>query len=111
MIAYYIFMSVWLLELIRAISQFVISYAVQLWYFATRGGLTTDAPACPTLKGLGVAWFFHLGTFAMGSFFIACVRVLRDAMTIIAKSSQDSGNPVGAVAAGCCSCCLECFRQ
>lgn len=113
-IAFYVFMFYWIMEVAVALSNFVISYAVQLWFHYTRAGddnSLTAAPCFPTLQGLLAGLTFHLGTFACGSFIIACCRILRDLMFLITKQAEGSGNAVLTCCACCCTCCLDCFNR
>jgi hypothetical protein len=111
--AFYVFMFYWIMEAAHALSNFVMSYAVQLWFHYTNAGneSSSQAPCFPTFQGLLAGLTFHLGTFAMGSFIIACVRVLRDLMALITKQANESGNAVLTCCACCCTCCLDCFNR
>mmetsp|Transcript_30430 Transcript_30430/g.83876 ORF Transcript_30430/g.83876 Transcript_30430/m.83876 type:complete len:623 (-) Transcript_30430:165-2033(-) len=112
-IAYYILMAYWILELVDAMSNFCIAYAVQLWFAYTRGGLesSSEAPCFPTLQGLLAGVTFHLGTFAEGSFIIALVRGARDFMFLVTKQATDTGNATVACCSCCCTMCLDCFNR
>jgi len=111
--AFYVFMFYWIMEVASALSNFVMSYAVQLWFHYTRGGdeSSSEAPCFPTLQGLLAGLTFHLGTFACGAFIIACVRGLRDLMFLVTKQANESGNAVLTCCACCCTCCLDCFNR
>jgi len=111
--AFYVFMFYWIMEVASALSNFIMSYAVQLWFHYTRGGdeSSSEAPCFPTFQGLLAGLTFHLGTFALGSFIVACVRVLRDLMFLITKQAEGSGNAVLTCCACCCTCCLDCFNR
>jgi len=113
LLAYYLLMMFWLWELVTATSQFVLAYAVQRWYFTPYGedGGKDGLVFCPIARGYGVAFLFHLGSFAFGSFLVAVTRLLRVIMSFIAKQARDQGNAVGAAAASCCTCCLTCFQK
>jgi len=106
-----------LMEIFSAMSQFVISYAVQLWFCASprgrRGGPLKDAggvPCCATVQGFFAGLFYHLGTFAFGSFLVSVFRVFRDFMALITKEAAD-GNPAVACCTCCCTLCLDCFTR
>mmetsp|Transcript_144461 Transcript_144461/g.448518 ORF Transcript_144461/g.448518 Transcript_144461/m.448518 type:complete len:512 (+) Transcript_144461:336-1871(+) len=112
-IGFYVFMAYWIMEVCDAFSNFVISYAVQLWYVATRGGLDSsmEAPCFPTAQGICAGVTYHLGTFAFGAWIIAAVRGLRDFMFLMTKQASDSGNSVMACCGCCCTLCLDCFNK
>jgi len=118
LIGFYVFMMFWLCEAANAISQFVLAYAVQRWYFTAYEGGKKDVDGCPLAKGYTVGLFFHLGSFAIGSFIIATTRMLRVALAFLAKQARSEGNVVGEAAAGCCMCvvtglqrCIEFFNK
>jgi len=108
-IAYYVFGIFWMMELANSIGQFVISYAVVLWYYTVkpkRGG-----PMCGIFRGYMVACTFHLGTLAFGSFLIAVLRYVRLICLIIEKNAEADGNAVAKCIARAVGCCLECFKK
>merc|ERR1719453_1703731 len=71
-ILYYLFVILWVVYMATATSQFVLAYAVQLWYFtAYEDGEKHGVPACPLIQGYKTGILYHLGSFAFGSFIIA----------------------------------------
>eukprot|EP00931_Biecheleriopsis_adriatica_P086224 TRINITY_DN60935_c0_g1_i1.p1 TRINITY_DN60935_c0_g1~~TRINITY_DN60935_c0_g1_i1.p1 ORF type:complete len:712 (+),score=136.69 TRINITY_DN60935_c0_g1_i1:57-2138(+) len=110
MVLFYCFGIAWLIELANSVSQFVVSYAVILWYYSPKpkgfGG-----PTVPLLRGLIVGIFFHLGTFAIGSFLITTLRVIRIVFTWLARQAKENGNQCAALIAGCCACCINCVQR
>merc|ERR1712054_103023 len=51
-IFYYLFCIFWTMELFTALGQYVVSYAVQSWYFTPyERGEKDDVPCCPILCG------------------------------------------------------------
>eukprot|EP00418_Pyrodinium_bahamense_P042562 CAMPEP_0179199888 /NCGR_PEP_ID=MMETSP0796-20121207/99456_1 /TAXON_ID=73915 /ORGANISM="Pyrodinium bahamense, Strain pbaha01" /LENGTH=106 /DNA_ID=CAMNT_0020904401 /DNA_START=104 /DNA_END=424 /DNA_ORIENTATION=+ len=65
LVAYYLFGMFWLLELGNTVSQFVISYAVLLWYYTPKP--KGSGPHVALVRGLVVGVAFHLGTLALGA--------------------------------------------
>lgn len=113
-LGFYIFMSIWIMEIFSAMSQFAVSYATQQWFFSHHRpefGLARGAPTCAACKGLFVGLFFHLGTLAFGSFIISSTRVVRYILTWIIPNSQNKGNPVSACLVSTCACCVSCFER
>jgi len=112
LIAFYVFMMFWVCEAVNATSQFVLAHAVQHWYFTPyEGGRKEDVDCFPLAKGYTVGIFFHVGSFAFGSFIIAATRVVRIVLSFLAKQARGEGNVVGEVAANCCMCVVSCFQR
>lgn len=113
--AYYIFMIIWIMELCNAMSQFVVSYAVEMWFFSSYNSQNNSKShpglACVACEAHSVAMKYHLGSLAFGSFIIAVFRSFQIVMGILTEAAQDTGNPVGACAGKVCICCIECFRR
>lgn len=116
----YVFGMFWILEYGDALQNFVISYAVVLWYYSDndsikfcgdRCGGVKKPPFLPICRGALKGVFYHSGSLAAGGFIIAVVRFIQFIMKIIAKQSKASGNRVLACIASACVCCLECFRR
>jgi hypothetical protein len=126
MIIFYVFGMLWIIEWCDALQNFIISYAVVLWYYVEKEvGRMKCCPKCSccpcssrkkppflaVVKGFGKGVFFHAGSLAAGAFLIAVVRFLSLIMRIVAKHAKGSGNRVMACIAAGCVCCLECFRR
>lgn len=109
-IAYYSFMIFWVMELCTAYGQYVVSYAVQIWYFTPYDGDSKeDVPCCPILGGYMTGTFYHLGSLAFGSFIVAVVRLVRAILGFVQRQLK-GGNPAMECCAKCCQCCLYCFQ-
>jgi len=76
LIAFYLFMMVWVNEYLLAASRFAVSYIVEVWFYVNK---ITQEPIgiAGVLKGHLVATFYHTGTLALGSMVIAFVRPIR----------------------------------
>eukprot|EP00440_Ansanella_granifera_P002061 gb/GFBE01002227.1/.p1 GENE.gb/GFBE01002227.1/~~gb/GFBE01002227.1/.p1 ORF type:complete len:527 (+),score=107.63 gb/GFBE01002227.1/:1-1581(+) len=109
MVVFYAFGMLWLVELLNSLSQFIISYAVILWYYHPKP--KGFGPSVPLIRGLIVGIFFHLGTVAFGAFLICTLRVVRIVFTWIARQAKAEGNQCCAVMAGCCACCVSCVQR
>eukprot|EP00441_Pelagodinium_beii_P046861 CAMPEP_0197622848 /NCGR_PEP_ID=MMETSP1338-20131121/2970_1 /TAXON_ID=43686 ORGANISM="Pelagodinium beii, Strain RCC1491" /NCGR_SAMPLE_ID=MMETSP1338 /ASSEMBLY_ACC=CAM_ASM_000754 /LENGTH=697 /DNA_ID=CAMNT_0043192611 /DNA_START=57 /DNA_END=2150 /DNA_ORIENTATION=- len=109
MVAYYAFGMLWLVEISNSMSQFVVSYAVILWYYhAKPKGL---GPSVPLIRGVIVGCVFHLGTIACGAFLISTLRVIRIVLMWLSRQAKADGNRVGAIIAGCCTCCITLVQR
>jgi hypothetical protein len=111
-IVFYAFMMLWLCELVNAISQFVLAYAVQSWYFTPyRDGEKKDIDQRPFCQAYSLGLVFHLGSFALGSFAVASTRLLRLIVGFVAKQVRSEGNVATEAASGCCMCILKCLQS
>lgn len=112
MMFYYIFVFFWFCELVTASSQFVLSYAVQLWYFVPYyEGESKDTPSFALGRGYCIAFTYHLGTLMFGSLIIAIFRLVRAILAYMARQAGEDANPVVKGTLACCQCCLACFQQ
>lgn len=106
---YYAFGMLWITELFNSISQFVVAYAVVLWYYHPKP--KGFGPSMPLIRGLMVGMIFHLGTFAFGSFLIATLRGFRIILLWISRAAKEQRNPVASCIAGCCACCITIIQR
>eukprot|EP00439_Symbiodinium_sp_Y106_P080322 s212_g19.t1 len=108
MLVYYVVGTIWLVELSKSLTTFVVSYAVILWYYQPKPkGL---GPSFPLMRGLIVCFFFHLGTIALGSFMTAVTRPFRITFTWLSRQSKEGGNPCISLLATLCTACIS-FTQ
>jgi len=108
----YIFIIYWVLELANATSQFVLAYIVQSWYFTPmQDGVKHDIPNCTLITGYCVAWMYHMGSLAYGSFIIAVTRLVRLILSQIVKQAKGDGNAALACVAAALGCCVYCFQK
>lgn len=113
---YYGFMIFWVMELMTALGQFVISYAVQLWYFTPYeqdGSGKDDVPSCAIFRGYAKGLFFHLGSLAFGSLIVALLSMIRIILQILSKQAEaaSGGNKVVGCCIKGCQCCIWCFER
>eukprot|EP00930_Biecheleria_cincta_P037568 TRINITY_DN25809_c0_g1_i3.p1 TRINITY_DN25809_c0_g1~~TRINITY_DN25809_c0_g1_i3.p1 ORF type:complete len:672 (-),score=87.52 TRINITY_DN25809_c0_g1_i3:185-2200(-) len=109
MTIYYVFGMLWLTELLNSLSQFVVSYAVVLWYYYPKP--KGSGPSVPLIRGFLVGMIFHLGTLAFGSFLIALLRGFRIVLLWISRAAKEQGNRVAACIASCCACCITLIQR
>lgn len=117
---FYAFMTVWTLELLHALDQFVVAYVAQLWFFkeyVSIAGIKRKRMTCfPMVRGFLVGVIFHFGTLAFGSLLLALFKVvyflLSLAMRQVEEASADEDgnkNCCVRVMLGCCGCCVACW--
>jgi hypothetical protein len=111
MMVYYIFGYFWIMEWLHALSQFVISYVVVLWYYTEKNQDGSKKLVFLALMKGYAASVMHIGTLAFGSFLIACCRLVRLILAVLSKQAQASGNEAGACLLRCLACCVDCFKR
>eukprot|EP00930_Biecheleria_cincta_P044458 TRINITY_DN30575_c0_g1_i1.p1 TRINITY_DN30575_c0_g1~~TRINITY_DN30575_c0_g1_i1.p1 ORF type:complete len:698 (+),score=112.36 TRINITY_DN30575_c0_g1_i1:105-2198(+) len=111
---YYTIVFLWIMELLNAISQFIIVYVAEVWYFKKRGS-SASALAGFTVYDMFQAFtsaiFYHLGSLICGSFLITLFRAARIAAAFLIRASEDAGNPILSIVAKCFQCCLTCAQK
>jgi len=113
-IIYYLVMFIWAMELVHAISQFVVMFTAQVWYFRMKGYETSfwaNFTAADMLYGFLYGIGYHLGSLLYGSFLCTLFRVARIFAALLVKASKESGNPVAECVAKCFLCCLSCAEK
>lgn len=111
-IVFYIFMILWILEIINALGQFAICYGVEQWYFTPyENGKKRKVPWFPLGRGYIVGAWYHFGSLALGAFLVANVRVVRFVLSFLAREAKDIENQVGDSVAAVCVYCTQCFQR
>jgi hypothetical protein len=120
MVGYYALMFIWILELCSAFHHFVVSYAVESWFFSDVNsqqdmGQHGACLSCSLCKGYCAAWKYHLGTLACGSLIVAIFRAIQILISCMEEASKDQGNAV-LKCVFCClricvGCCVECVSH
>jgi len=110
MVACYVLGGTWLLELSGALSQFVLSYSVVLWYYTPKP--KGSGPNSPLIRGFVVGVIFHLGSLALGAL-LTCL--LRPAHLLLGSLAQHAGpgsnNAICGTVARCLGCCIERYQR
>lgn len=110
--AYFGFMTIWLLELGNATSQYVLAWVTQMWYFTPYvGSRKLGVPSRAVCKGYSNVLSFHMGTVALGSLLVMLFRSLRMALALLARSAQVSGNCVATCSGGAFTCCMSSVKN
>eukprot|EP00913_Durusdinium_trenchii_P017356 g16322.t1 len=71
----YVLGAVWLIEVSRSLTTFVISYAVTIWYYTEIP--KNYGPSFPLMRGLIIGTLFHSGTIVWGALCLALTRPFR----------------------------------
>ncbi|CAK0847420.1 unnamed protein product [Prorocentrum cordatum] len=104
---FWIFMTIWLLETIHAMSQYVLAWSAQLWYYTptdAESETKLDLPTCCIFRAYNNAIKYHIGTLAFGGFVIGLLRIPRllfDFLTYAAAS------PAGETIMKVCGCLIR----
>lgn len=109
MALYYSFGLVWLLELTNAMSQFVISYSVILWYYTPKP--KGYGPHIPLVRGFIVGVVFHLGSLALGAFLMLVCRPVRTVMGYAQKQAKSPDNPTCESLGRNMESCISCYQK
>lgn len=111
MMLYYIFMMFWIEALLTAFSQFVLAYAVQLWYFTPYQDGQKASRCFPLARGYRIGLMYHLGSLAFGALIIAVIRMIRVALAYLVKQLKKQDNQCLTCLAKCCACLVSCFQR
>lgn len=108
---YFVFGTLWSSALIQAIGTFTIASAVCMWYYNHGANAELDSPVSRSLK---MAFRFHFGSLAFGSFILAVVQFLQMVVELVKKQAEQSGadqNKCFEYAINCLRCCLACVER
>lgn len=108
---YYIVVGIWIFCLLNALSQFVIAYAVQLWYFTPYLHEHKDAPYCSLFRGYYIGAGYHIGSIAFGSLVVTALEVPRIMLGALAQASELERNTAIGIIAKCFFCCITCYER
>jgi len=89
LIGSYLFVLCWILQVCKSVEQYVIGYAVQLWYFQgnkTVGERRRDVGSAWIWRGLCVGLRWHLGSLALGALLLAITGPARCLQPLLAAS-------------------------
>jgi len=102
MIAYVLFGSVWIYEVVVAAGHFAISHVI-----AVRRRMGERAPHfLPLLRGYFNGVVYHLGTLAFGGFVVGVMSILTAGATWLSRRVAKPGERGNPVAKLCCCCCM-----
>jgi len=106
---FYLFTSVWIVQTITALTHFVLSYSVQVWYFTPYNDEKKDSPSCPLPRAYYIGIFYHTGTLAMGAFLVTVLAIPRFILGVFVRDHSENG--ICACCGRCCLCLLACFQR
>ena len=110
MFYYYVFATLWSNALLQAIAIFVIAATCAMWYFTHGLNQPLDSPV---RKSYWLAFRYHFGSLAFGSFILALVEWIQFMVEVFSKQIEGcaDGNCCADCCMNCMRCCLECFKR
>mmetsp|Transcript_81334 Transcript_81334/g.209356 ORF Transcript_81334/g.209356 Transcript_81334/m.209356 type:complete len:609 (-) Transcript_81334:138-1964(-) len=110
-LAYYTFVSVWIMGVTTGLMEFSASYATEMWFFSTyRPSYTMRfwGPFFGTLEGAVNGLQYHMGTFAYGTLAIMFLQIPRIIVGTLTKSCRMCGDNA---CMQICGCCVDCYER
>ena len=112
MFYYFLFGTLWVNAMLMAIATFVIAAACAVWYFSKSPGMKDlDSPVA---SGFWMAFRYHFGTLAFGSFILALVQFIQIIFELLNRQVDAVGegaNCCYSAVVNCVRCCLECIKR
>lgn len=108
---YFFFATLWCSAMISAIGIFVVAAACALWYYNHGANEDLDSPVS---RGFKLAFRYHFGSLAFGSFILAVVQFLQAMVEAFKKQAESSGADQAACfeyVINCLRCCLACVER
>lgn len=104
-----VFMFLWIMNFIIALSQMTLAGAFASYYWAWNK--PDDIPAFPLATALYKSLRYHLGSLAFGSFIIAVVQMIRLVLEYVDHKLKGTENPVAKFLLKCLKCCFWCLEK
>lgn len=102
------FSFLWTNAFLIALGQIIIAGAVCFWFFTKR---EEKFKIFSTRKGIGLAFRYHLGSIAFGSFIVAVVQFARYTLAYIEKQAKAAKNMAMVWVLRAVQCCLWCLEK
>lgn len=120
-LGFYAFVWVWIWEFFVALEVFVVSYAVQLWFFAPEKDGRKRVACFPIFRGYLIGLSFNAGTLAFGACIMTLFRAIYALVEYLRRQAVEAAggdgdekstvNKVSQGAAACCCCALGCCES
>ena len=111
MFYFFAFGTLWGNAMLMAIAVFVVAAATSVWYFSKSPGMRDlDSPVA---SGFWMAFRYHFGTLAFGSFILALVQFIQIVFEVLNRQFDfgDGANCCLSTIVNCVRCCLECIKR
>jgi len=113
-ILFYMLVSYWILTFMTALYQFIVAYALVLYYYepADHDG-EKDVNGCMVaFEGFHVGVVYHTGSLAFGSLLIAILCVLQKIIEYAETKNHEAGdNCIVSCILACLACCVNCCKE
>lgn len=108
---FFVFATLWCSNIIQALGIFIIASAVCMWYYNHGANSELDSPITRSVK---MAFRYHLGSLAFGSFILAVVQFMQFMVEVFKKQAESTGadrNKCFEYVINCLRCCLACVER
>lgn len=111
MLVLYTILFIWVMELMHSISQFVVIYVAEAWYFnGSKHSIFSCFVGSEMLRGYYDAITCHLGSLIYGSIVLTCCRLVRYVVEAGTRAAKSSRNTVMYLLCCICRCCASCLE-
>mmetsp|Transcript_10229 Transcript_10229/g.30358 ORF Transcript_10229/g.30358 Transcript_10229/m.30358 type:complete len:650 (-) Transcript_10229:81-2030(-) len=109
---HFLFISMWLFNMHKHMSEYVLIWMSQVWYFTPYiDGEKQNKPTCILCRAYYNVVRYHLGTAALGSLLRPLLGVWRFVIWPFAALAADGAeNVVADCLRACCCCCVACYE-
>jgi hypothetical protein len=109
-LALWLFGSVWILETLAALGQFVVAYSVTVWYYTPRDDFdgSKDVESGIPFRALLYGLTAHIGSLALAGVYFFFFRI--PAAVVLTLTGGDNPNPVQKIFQKICvcqACCMD----
>mmetsp|Transcript_75941 Transcript_75941/g.176136 ORF Transcript_75941/g.176136 Transcript_75941/m.176136 type:complete len:629 (+) Transcript_75941:125-2011(+) len=104
---FFMLASLWVMEVCVALSQFVIAYVAEEWFFASLYGTEDRVPWMPA-RAYKTALRYHLGSLALGALVVPLAKLPRAVLHSVSEASESER--CGWLE-GSCGCCIRAYRE
>jgi len=111
---YYLFCIIWIVEWMGALGFMVMTSAILIPFFDNKEvtGNEEKKSRWPVIDGFKLVAWNHMGTAAIGSFFITLVVIVRWILTyVMEQAKQSDASGMMKYIAACVQCCMECVEN
>eukprot|EP01016_Furgasonia_blochmanni_P020306 TRINITY_DN2265_c0_g1_i5.p1 TRINITY_DN2265_c0_g1~~TRINITY_DN2265_c0_g1_i5.p1 ORF type:complete len:326 (+),score=45.08 TRINITY_DN2265_c0_g1_i5:1108-2085(+) len=108
LLAFHLFGFFWINCFLIALIHFIIASAASIWYFAK-----DEAVYLIFTKSVMRAFYYHLGSLALGSLLLAIIQFIRFIIAYIHEQAKDEKLDNGPLRflMCCIQCCIGCFER
>lgn len=109
-LAFYLFCIIWIIEFMGAVGFMIVAGAILVAFFDYKED--EKEKKWPVYESMKLVLCNHMGTAAIGSFFITLVVIIRWAVAAaLEKARQEDTTGYVKYIAACINCCMECIEQ